>query len=59
MVKFEQIVANMLTNIPAYAVYSAMYFQDYTPEPAVDEKPVVWSFIRKDFVKEDEDWVLL
>ena len=49
----------MLTNIPAYAVYSAMYFQDYTPEPAVSEKPVVWSFIRKDFVKEDEDWVLL
>lgn len=49
----------MLTNLPAYAVYSAMYFQDYTPETVVHEKPSLWSFKRKDFVKEDEDWVFL
>jgi hypothetical protein len=55
--------------IPEYAVYGAMHFPDpSTPAqntPAAHEKPVahgtpsVWSFTRKEFVTEDEDWVLL
>ena len=49
----------MFTNLPAYAVCSAMYFQDCAPEPSEQVKPTVWSFKRKDFVKEDEDWVFL
>ena len=50
----------MLTKLPAYAVYSAVHFPEYiAPEPAAAEKPSVWSFTRKDFVTEDEDWVFL
>ena len=57
--KFEQIAANMLTKLPTHAVCSAMYFQDFAPDPVAHDKPTVWSFTQKDFVKEDEDWVLL
>ena len=50
----------MLTKLPTYAVCSAMYFEDFsTPEPVAAEKPSLWSFTRKDFVAEDEDWVFL
>ena len=49
----------MLTSLPAYTAYSAMQFQDRTPEPVVHDKPTVWNFKRKDSVKEDEDWVFL
>ena len=50
--------------IPAYAVYGATHSQDLsTPvaheKPAAHEKPSLWSFTRKEFVTEDEDWVLL
>lgn len=55
--------------IPAYAVYGATHFPapstpaQNTPaaheKPVAHEKPSVWSFTRKEFVTEDEDWVLL
>jgi hypothetical protein len=49
----------MLTNIPAYAVYSAMHFKEYsTPEPTA-EKPTVSGSTQKNSVAEDEDWVFL
>ena len=49
----------MLTKLPTHAGCSALYFQDFAPDPVAHDKPTVWSFTQKDFVKEDEDWVLL
>ena len=49
----------MLSKLPAYAVYSAMHFKEYsTPEPTTD-KPSMSSVARKELVREDEDWVFL
>lgn len=50
----------MLTKLPAYAVYSAVHFPEYiAPEPAAAEKPSMSSVTHKELVREDEDWVFL
>jgi hypothetical protein len=57
----------MLSKLPTYsmcnvthAMCSAIDSEDFSaPEPAASEKPAVWSFTRKELVREDEDWVLL
>jgi hypothetical protein len=49
----------MLTKLPAYAVYSAMHFKEYsTPEPTA-EQPTMSGSKQKNSVVEDEDWVFL
>ena len=49
----------MLSKLPAYAVYSAMHFKEYsTPEPTA-EQPTVSGCTQKNSVAEDEDWVFL
>ena len=50
----------MLTRLPAYSVYSAMHFEEYSaPKPNAAEQPSVSGSNRKDSVAEDEDWVFL
>ncbi len=50
----------MLTRLPAYSVYSAMHFKEYSaPEATAAEQPNVSGSNQKDFVAEDEDWVFL
>jgi hypothetical protein len=48
----------MLTRLPAYSVYSAMHFKEYSaPEATAAEQPTVSGSKQKDSVAEDEDWV--
>jgi hypothetical protein len=48
----------MLTKLPTHAVCSALYFENFSAtEPLA--KPPVWSFTRKELVREDEDWVFV
>ena len=50
----------MLTTLPAYAVYSAMYFQDSTPEPVVPVKhanPRICK--KKQSVRDEEEYVFV
>ncbi len=50
----------MLSKLPAYAVYSAMHFKEYSaPEATAAEQPTVPGSKLKDSVAEDEDWVFL
>lgn len=50
----------MLTRLPAYSVYSAMHFEEYSaPKPTAAEKPTVSGSKKKNSVAEDEDWVFL
>jgi hypothetical protein len=49
----------MLSALPAYAVYSAMHFKEYsTPEPTA-EQPTVSGSKKMNSGAEDEDWVFL
>jgi hypothetical protein len=50
----------MLTRLPAYSVYSAMHFEEYSaPKPTAAGKPSVSGSKQKNSVAEDEDWVFL
>ena len=49
----------MLSALPAYAVYSAMHFKEYsTPEPTAEQATVSGSK-KMNSGAEDEDWVFL
>jgi hypothetical protein len=48
----------MLTKLPAHAVCSALYFENFSACESV-AKPHVWSFTQKELVREDEDWVFV